>query len=66
MVGEAGACTPTSASTLTYSTGFTAGVLLYVGASDLLPQVHRRFNLGVVGATMAGGSLIVGVSSLLG
>ena len=38
--------------------GFTAGVFLYVGASDLLPAAHRRFNLGVVIATLAGGGLI--------
>lgn len=38
--------------------GFTAGVFLYVGASDLLPDAHRRFNLRVVLSTLAGGGLI--------
>src|SRR3990172_8360458 len=38
--------------------GFTAGVFLYVGASNLLPDAHRRFNLRVVLSTLAGGGLI--------
>lgn len=46
--------------------GFTAGVFLYVGASDLLPEAHRRFNLRVVLATLAGGGLIPALGSLLG
>lgn len=54
------------ASALASLTGFTAGVFLYVGASDLLPEAHRRFNLGVLAATLAGGLMIVGLSSLLG
>jgi len=54
------------ASALTALTGFTAGVFLYVAASDLLPEAHRLFNPGVVGATIAGGSLIVGLSTVLG
>lgn len=45
--------------------GFTAGVFLYVGASDLLPEAHRRFNLRVVLATVAGGGLIPALSRLL-
>ncbi len=46
--------------------GFTAGVFLYVGASDLLPEAHRRFNLRVVLATLAGGGLIPTLGSVLG
>ncbi len=46
--------------------GFTAGVFLYVGASDLLPEAHRRFNLRVVLATLAGGGLIPVLGSVLG
>jgi zinc transporter ZupT len=38
--------------------GFTAGIFLYVGASDLLPEAHRRFNSRVVLATLVGGGLI--------
>jgi len=46
--------------------GFTAGVFLYVGASDLLPEAHRRFNLRVVLATLTGGGMIPLLGSLLG
>jgi zinc transporter ZupT len=46
--------------------GFTAGVFLYVGASDLLPDAHRRFNLHVVVSTLAGGGLIPLLGILLG
>ena len=45
--------------------GFTAGVFLYVGASDLLPDAHRRFNLRVVLSTLAGGGLIPFLGILL-
>lgn len=45
--------------------GFTAGVFLYVGASDLLSEAHRRFNLRVVLATMVGAGLIPALGSLL-
>lgn len=38
--------------------GFTAGIFLYVGASDLLPEAHRHFNLRVVFATLLGSGLI--------
>lgn len=46
--------------------GFTAGVFLYVGASDLLPDAHRRFNLHVIVSTLAGGGLIPLLGILLG
>lgn len=46
--------------------GFTAGVFLYVGASDLLPEAHRRFNLRVIVATIAGAVLIPTLAILLG
>jgi len=46
--------------------GFTAGIFLYVGASDLLPEAHRRFNLRVVLATLAGGGLIPALGMMLG
>jgi zinc transporter ZupT len=45
--------------------GFTAGVFLYVGASDLIPEAHRRFNSKVVLATLAGAALIPAVSAVL-
>lgn len=37
---------------------FAAGVFLYVGASDLLPEAHRRFNIKVVLLVLLGASLI--------
>ncbi len=46
--------------------GFTAGIFLYVGASDLLPEAHRRFNSRVVLATITGALLIPALSLLLG
>lgn len=46
--------------------GFTAGIFLYVGASDLLPEAHRRFNMRVVFATLLGSGLIPVLGILLG
>ncbi|MBI2758480.1 MAG: ZIP family metal transporter [Chloroflexi bacterium] len=46
--------------------GFTAGVFLYIGASDLLPDAHRRFNLRVVLSTLSGGGLVTLLGILLG
>lgn len=46
--------------------GFTAGVFLYVGASDLLPEAHKRFNLRVVLATLAGAGLLPFLEIILG
>jgi zinc transporter ZupT len=50
--------TPTICQDFEWLIGFTAGVFLYVGASDLLPDAHRRFNLRVVLSTLAGSGLI--------
>jgi zinc transporter ZupT len=46
--------------------GFTAGVFLYVGASDLLPEAHKRFNLRVIVATVAGAIMIPALTAWLG
>lgn len=46
--------------------GFTAGVFLYVGASDLLPEAHKRFNLRGIVATLAGAVMIPALESWLG
>ena len=46
--------------------GFTAGVFLYVGASDLLPESHRHLDLPVVIATMVGGGLVTTLGALAG
>ena len=56
----------TPASAFEWLIGFTAGVFLYVGASDLLPDAHRRFNLRVVISTLTGGGLIPLLGILLG
>jgi len=37
---------------------FAAGTFLYVGASDLMPEAHRRFNIRVVALVMLGVVLI--------
>ena len=39
---------------LAYQLAFFAGFLLYLGASDLLPQVHERPRFPLIVATMAG------------
>jgi ZIP family zinc transporter len=39
---------------LAYQLAFFAGFLLYLGASDLLPQVHERPRFPLIFATMAG------------
>jgi zinc transporter ZupT len=46
--------------------GFTAGFFLYLGASDLLPEAHRRFNQRVVLATLAGAGLLPVLGIVLG
>ena len=46
--------------------GFAAGTFLYVGASDLLPEAHRRFNLRVVASVLVGATLIPALAGLLG
>lgn len=45
--------------------GFTAGIFLYIGASDLLPEAHRRFNIRVVFSTMLGAVAIPTLAILL-
>lgn len=37
---------------------FTAGTFLYVGAADLLPGAHQRFNFAVISSVLAGGAVI--------
>lgn len=46
--------------------GFAAGAFIYVGASDLLPEAHKRFNLAVVACVLAGAALIPLLEALLG
>ncbi len=58
-----GAAIPSSA--LGVILRLTAGAFLYVGASDLLPDAHRRFNLRVVLATLSGAGLIALLGQLM-
>jgi len=46
---------------LAYQLSFFAGFLLYLGASDLLPQVHEKTRVALIAATIAG----VAVAGLL-
>ncbi len=45
---------------------FVAGDLLYIGAGDLLPEAHRRFNLRVLLALFFGVGFVVLLGRLLG
>jgi len=40
---------------------FIAGDFLYIGASDLLPEAHRRFNATVIVAVLAGMAFVIGL-----
>ena len=44
---------------------FAAGTFLYVGASDLLPEAHKRFNIKVICSVMLGVALVVILGRLL-
>lgn len=44
---------------------FAAGTFIYIGASDLLPEAHKRFNIKVVMMVVAGVLLIPGMELLL-
>ena len=45
---------------------FAAGTFIYVGAADLLPDAHRRFNYKVIVAVLLGAAIIPLVTELLG
>ncbi len=45
---------------------FTAGTFIYVGAADLLPDAHRRFNSKVVASVLLGAAVIPLVVELVG
>lgn len=53
---------------LAYQLAFFAGFLLYLGASDLLPQVHEKPRFSLIISTLAGliaaGLLVVGLEQL--
>lgn len=44
---------------------FAAGTFIYIGASDLLPEAHRRFNVKVVGMVILGAILVPLVEQIL-
>ena len=37
---------------------FAAGTFLYVGASDLLPEAHKKFNIYVVASVVLGAVVV--------
>jgi len=45
--------------------GFVAGDFIYIGAGDLLPEAHRRFNILVVFSVIAGAVLILLLERML-
>jgi len=45
---------------------FAAGTFLYIGAGDLLPEAHKRFNLQVVGMVLLGAIVVPLGGRLLG
>jgi len=53
---------------IAYQLAFFAGFLLYLGASDLLPQVHERSNFRLIACTLGGfvtaGLLVYAVESV--
>jgi len=48
----------------TATIAFVAGAFIYVGAGDLLAEAHRRFNIKVIAAVVAGSVLMLALSSL--
>lgn len=45
---------------------FAAGTFIYIGASDLLPEAHKRFNIKVVLCVLLGVVIIPGIELLTG
>ncbi len=45
---------------------FSAGTFLYVGASDMLPEAHKKFNIKVILAVMLGAVFIPVAGMILG
>ncbi len=43
---------------------FIAGDFLYIGASDLLPEAHRRFNAVVIISVLAGMAFVLGLRAI--
>ncbi|MEK9164904.1 MAG: ZIP family metal transporter [Chloroflexota bacterium] len=45
---------------------FAAGTFLYIGAGDLLPEAHKKFNMRVVAMVIAGALIVPLAESVLG
>jgi zinc transporter ZupT len=45
---------------------FVTGTFVYIGAADLMAEAHRRFNVKVILAVVAGAILMLGLSSVEG
>ena len=45
--------------------GFIAGTFLYVGATDMLPESHKKFNIKVVFSLLSGVALILLISRFI-
>jgi zinc transporter ZupT len=45
--------------------GFAAGIFIYIGASDLIPEAHRRFNPKVIVSTLMGAAIILVITILI-
>jgi zinc transporter ZupT len=43
---------------------FIAGDFIYIGASDLLPEAHRRFNAWVIGSVLAGMAFVLALRTV--
>jgi len=51
---------------LHYLLAFAAGIFIYVGASDMLPEAHQKFNIGVVASVVLGAAIAPVMHFLLG
>lgn len=45
---------------------FIAGDFLYIGASDLLPEAHKQFNLRVILSVLLGVAFVIAIGSIFG
>jgi zinc and cadmium transporter len=43
---------------------FVAGDFLYIGASDLLPEAHKKFNIKVIGTVLLGVAFVLLLKSV--
>ena len=55
-----------SPSLLSLLIAFAAGTFLYIGAGDLLPEAHKRFNIKVVAMVVLGAAVVPLAEAILG